>query len=368
MKVNQFMPYIGQEEYEAIKPCFDANWITEGPKSKEFSEKLLELTGAKYGVFAQNGTLALYLGLRAIGIKPGDEVIVPDFTFIASANAVEMCGAKPLFVDINKDDLQINIRDCERVRTSKTTAIMPVHLFGLATNMDEVMEYAYKNNLKVIEDAAQAIGIKWGDTHCGTFGDVGCFSFFADKTITTGEGGFVVTNNEDVYQRMLYLRNQGRLDRGSFVHPEIGYNFRITDIHAAMGIVQLAKLEEIKNKKINLLNLYKSYLADLVGGYMESIRIIEPNSKSNHIPFRVVLMTEEPVQGLMDHFKEKDIEVRSVFYPLHKQPCYTTSNNTFSFPNSTYAYDHGVCLPSYPALEEEKVEYICKSISNYYVR
>jgi len=239
---------------------------------------------------------------------------------------------------------------------------MPVHLFGLAANMDEVMEYAHKKNLKVIEDAAQAIGIKWDNTHCGTFGDAGCFSFFADKTITTGEGGFVVTNNEDIYKKMLYLRNQGRLDRGSFIHPEIGYNFRITDIQAAIGIVQLAKLDEIKNKKINLLNLYKSYLSNL-----ESIRIIEPNSKSNHIPFRVVLMTEEPIQGLMDHFTKKEIEVRSVFYPLHKQSCYTTSNNTFAFPNSTYAYDHAVCLPSYPALEKEKVEYICESISNYYV-
>ena len=161
MKVNQFQPYIGNEEYEAIKSCFDINWITEGPKSKEFSEKLLELMDSNYGVFAQNGTLALYLGLRAIGVGPGDEVIVPDFTFIASANAVEMCGAKPVFVDINIEDLQIDVSDCERVLTEKTKAIMPVHLFGLSVDMDEVMKFANENNLKVVEDACQAIGIKW---------------------------------------------------------------------------------------------------------------------------------------------------------------------------------------------------------------
>ena len=182
MKINQFQPYLGDEEYKAIKSCFDDNWITEGPKSKEFSDKLFDLTGAKYGVFAQNGTIALYLGLRAIDIGPGDEVIVPNFTFIASANAVEMCGAKPVFVDVNEDDLQINIDDCNRVLTENTKAIMPVHIFGLCANMDNVMDFSTKHNLKVIEDAAQGIGITWDGKHCGTIGDVGCFSFFADKT------------------------------------------------------------------------------------------------------------------------------------------------------------------------------------------
>ena len=362
MKVNQFQPYIGNEEYEAIKSCFDINWITEGPKSKEFSEKLLKLMGANYGVFAQNGTIALYLGLRAIDVGPGDEVIVPNFTFIASANAVEMCGAKPVFVDINIEDLQINVNDCERVLTEKTKAIMPVHLFGLSADMDEVMKFANKNNLKVIEDAAQAIGITWDGKHCGTFGDVGSWSFFADKTISTGEGGYVNTDNEEIYNKMMYLRNQGRLNRGSFIHPEIGYNFRITDIHAAIGLVQLNKLDHIIGRKLELLQMYKDRLKDVNG-----LRIIEPNnSKSNHVPFRVVIMCEEPVEDLMKVFEENEIETRSVFYPLHQQPCYSGHGNDVDFPNSIYAYEHGVCLPSYPELEEEKVDYICDVIRKYY--
>tara|TARA_B100000131_G_scaffold305734_1_gene332030 strand:+ start:2370 stop:3476 length:1107 start_codon:yes stop_codon:yes gene_type:complete len=368
MKINQFQPYIGDEEYKAIKSCFDDNWITEGPKSKEFSDKLLELTGAKYGVFAQNGTIALYLGLRAIGIGRGDEVIVPNFTFIASANAVEMCGARPVFVDINEDDLQIDIGDCQRVLTKQTKAIMPVHIFGLSANMDEVMDFADKHSLKVIEDAAQAIGINWGGKHCGTFGDVGCFSFFADKTITTGEGGFVTTNDGDVYNKLLFLRNQGRLNRGSFIHPEIGYNFRITDIQAAMGLVQLGKLDDIIDRKLNLLKMYKDRLEGVPG-----IRIIEPKSKSNHIPFRVVLMCDKPVENLMNIFTEKGIETRTVFYPLHRQPCYKHQDESMdwewdrTFRKSIHAYEHGVCLPSYPELEEEKVDYICNVIKEYYV-
>tara|TARA_R110000851_G_scaffold86626_1_gene188116 strand:+ start:1503 stop:2612 length:1110 start_codon:yes stop_codon:yes gene_type:complete len=367
MKINQFQPYIGDEEYKAIKSCFDDNWITEGPKSKEFSDKLLDLMGAKYGVFAQNGTLALYIGLRAIGIGSGDEVIVPNFTFIASANAVEMCGAKPVFVDVNKDDLQINIEDCNRVLTKNTKAIMPVHVFGLSANMDDVMEFAKNNDLKVIEDAAQAIGVSWDNKHCGTFGDVGCFSFFADKTITTGEGGFVTTNDEDTYNKLLFLRNQGRIDRGSFIHPEIGYNFRITDIQAAIGIVQLGKLDDIISRKLNILEMYKDRLNNISG-----IRIIEPKSKSNHVPFRVVLMCEDPVENLMDLFTDNGIETRTVFYPLHRQPCYRNGDESLdltydsALSTSIYAYEHGICLPSYPELEEHKIDYICNVLKEYF--
>ena len=369
MKVNQFQPYIGNEEYEAIKSCFDINWITEGPKSKEFSEKLLELMDSNYGVFAQNGTIALYLGLRAIDVGPGDEVIVTNFTFIASANAVEMCGAKPVFVDINIEDLQINVNDCERVLTEKTKAIMPVHLFGLSADMDEVMKFANKNNLKVIEDAAQAIGVTWDGKHCGTFGDVGSWSFFADKTITTGEGGYVNTDNEEIYNKMMYLRNQGRLNRGSFIHPEIGYNFRITDIHAAIGLVQLNKLDHIIGRKLELLQMYKDRLKDVNG-----LRIIEPNnSKSNHVPFRVVIMCEElsylqdTVEDLMKVFEENEIETRSVFYPLHQQPCFNANGQTNkNLVQSELAAKETIALPIYPEMTEPMIEKVVTTISEFY--
>ena len=361
MKVNQFQPYIGQEEYNSIKECFDSNWITEGPKAKEFSKKLCKLIGCKYGVFAPNGTLSLYLGLKAIGIKPGDEVIVPDFTFIASANAVEMIGAKPIFADIEVDTLHIDIDKCETLITPNTKAIMPVHIYGTSANMDIIMEFAHKHNLKVIEDAAQAIGVKWGNKHCGSFGDVGSFSFFADKTITTGEGGFICTNNEEIYKNLLYLRNQGRINRGSFKHPEIGYNFRMTDIQCAIGLSQLKKLNTIISKKQNILQLYKDNLKNVKG-----ISILEPINKSNHIPFRVAIMFDRKIDYIMEYLSNNDIETRTFFYPIHKQPCYKNCNclkdECSDFTNSTYVYEHGLCMPSYPELKKEQIIYVCDKI------
>lgn len=360
MRVKQFKPFLGEEEYLSIKECFDTNWITEGPKSKEFCSKLLELTGAKYGVFANNGTLSLYLGLKALGIKEGDEVLVPNFTFIASANAVIMAGAEPIFVDVDRDTMHIDIEKCQKLVTPKTKAIMPVHIYGTAADMDSIMEFANEHKLKVIEDAAQAIGVKWNNRHCGTFGDIGSFSFFADKTITTGEGGFLCTNDERIYEKLLYLRNQGRINRGSFIHPEIGFNFRITDIQAAIGLAQLKKLDLIIEKKKNILNLYKHHLRGV-----SNIKIFEPPLQSGHVPFRVAIIFEDLAVEVMKFFELKEIETRTFFYPLHQQPCFEKNNQAQSYENSIILYNHGVCVPSYPELTEEEIIYICQTIKEY---
>jgi len=362
MKVAQFEPFIGAAEYAAIKECFDKKWLTEGSKTQEFKDALCDLIGVKYGVFAPNGTLALYLGLRALGIGPGDEVIVPDFTFIASANAVEMTGATPIFADINLKDLQINVEGCAELLTSRTKAIMPVHIYGMAANMTKVMSFAKENNLLVIEDAAQALGVKWTGKNCGNFGDIACFSFFADKTITTGEGGFVTTNNKKIYEKLCYLRNQGRLNRGTFKHPEIGYNFRITDIQSAIGLAQLKKMNTIislKNK------IHDSYCKQLEG--VEEINIIKPTENVDpFIPFRVVLLTNGNSCGLMEYMKKHQIETRTFFFPLHKQPCYKNKYQNKTLVNSAEAYSRGVCLPSYPNLKKEEISYVCKVIKSYY--
>ena len=369
-KIPQFQPYLDNKEYESIKSCFENNWITEGPKSKEFVEKLLKIIGAKYGVLAPNGTLSIYMALRALGIGPGDEVLVPNFTFIASANAVEMCGAKPVFVDI-KEDLHIDIEKCKLSLTRKTKAIMPVHIYGMACNMPEIMEFAKNHKLLVVEDAAQAIGVKWGKKHAGTFGQVGSFSFFADKTITTGEGGLVVTNDKKIYERLQFIRNQGRINRGSFVHPEIGYNFRMTDIQSAIGLSQLEKLPEIIEKKSFILKTYKKHLKS-------SIKIIQPPKQSNHIPFRVAIVIPGGSDKLMKHMAENGIENRTFFYPLHLQPCYSkSSSNIFKkifskffnvkdkYEISTKMYNEGICLPSFVGITEEQIQFMCEKINEY---
>lgn len=380
MHVPQFLPYIGNEEYKAIESCFDQNWITEGPKSKEFCAKLLELTGAKYGVFAPNGTLALYLALRACGIRPGDQVIVPDFTFIGSANAVEMAGAVPVFCEVNKKNFQIDSSHAEKLIGEKTKAIMPVHIYGTAANMDDVKKIASAYNLKIIEDAAQAIGVRYKGRHTGTFGDAGCFSFFADKTITTGEGGFIVTNNESVFNNLLFLRNQGRKERGTFIHPEIGYNFRMTDIQCAIGLTQLNKLDTIMKRKQEIYFQYRDNLSSL-----EEIVFFEPEREADFIPFRVGILCDN-AHELMDFMKGKGIEPRSFFYPMHLQPCYqkefveqTTVKNgqkaggaeeihkrDNEFSNAVYGYEHGICLPTFPSLSSEQIRFVCDSIKSFF--
>lgn len=369
MKVPQVCPWLGEEEAEAAGKAIRENWITEGPRAKEFSEKLNQLFGIRWGVFAPNGTLALALGLMAMEIKAGDEVIVPNTTFIASANAVVMVGATPVFAEVNKENFQIDISQCDKLVTSKTKAIMPVHLYGMAANMDAVMDFTKRHNLKVIEDAAQAVGVKYGGKQAGTFGDVGCFSFFADKTITTGEGGYVVCRDEKVYENLLYLRNQGRLDRGSFIHPEIGYNFRITDMQAAIGLVQFAKLDAIIERKLRILDWYKQGLAPI-----SQIKFLTVEPKSTFIPFRTVLLCEN-AHELMKYLGEKEIQPRTFFYPLHQQPCFAYLSKEKggnydlrdeNYPNSIYGYDRGICLSTFPTLIKEQVDYVCQTIKDFY--
>lgn len=358
-KVPQFNSYVGNEEYEMIKSCFERNWITEGELSKKFVDNILELCGAKFGVLAPNGTLAIYLALIAAGIKSGDEVLVPDFTFIATANAVIMAGATPVFVDV-KADCHIDLEDAARKITSKTRGILPVHIYGMACNMESVCDFASANDLIVVEDAAQGISVHWNNKHVGTYGATGTFSFFADKTITTGEGGMIVTNDEDIYKKLLFLRNQGRLNRGSFIHPEIGYNFRITDIQAAIGLAQLEKLEFIKNRKLEIYKRYSKNLEDL------NCSIIHPDQKSSFVPFRVALRLNENSTRVMNEMKKNGIETRTFFYPLHMQPCFKEIlKGNENIIKSTMLYDTGICLPAFVSITDAQIDYVCEVLQKY---
>jgi perosamine synthetase len=280
-----------------------------------------------------------------------------------------MCGAKPIFCDID-ETLHIDLKKAKKLITRKTRAIMPVHIYGMACDMESVMQFAESNGLKVIEDAAQAVGVNWNGKQAGTFGDIGTFSFFADKTITTGEGGLVVTNNAETYEKLQYLRNQGRINRGSFVHPEIGYNFRMTDLQSAIGLAQLEKLAEIIEKKKNILNHYAKSLSS-------EINLIKPdeNSKSGHIPFRVCFRVKGGSQPLLKFLAESNIETRTFFYPLHSQPSYIKKYNRITsrvpktkFSVSDKMFDEGVCLPSWVGISEEEIEYICEKINEFLLR
>lgn len=361
-KIPQVRPYFEEDEINEVTSSIKDAWVTEGPKSKKFVEEILKITGAKYGVLAPNGTLALYMALMVLDIKKGDEVIVPDFTMIASSNAIYLTGAKPVFVDVSISDLNIDPRLIEKSITKKTKAIMPVHLYGHAADMDSIMKIAKKHKLLVVEDACQGLGLYYKKIHVGTFGDLGCFSFFADKTITTGgEGGMVITNSKKLYEKLLYFRNQGRLNSGTFIHPEIGYNFRMTDLQCAIGLAQLKKFDRIKKKRLNNHLFYEKYLKGI-----KEVKIIDPFAYSNFVPFRANVFVKN-LSGIMKFLEGNGIQTRGMFYPLHKQPCYKMYKySDKDFPNSNYAYENGMSLPVYYSLEEKDIKYICDTIKKFY--
>ncbi len=360
-KVPQLEPYVGQEELDNLKKCIEAAWLTEGPFAGEFLQKLKDFTGAEYAVLSNNGTLALFMSLLALGIKEGDEVIVPDFSFSASASSVVFAGAKPVFVDILDSDLNIDPAKIEGAITSKTKAIMPVHVYGCSADMGSVMDISKKHGLKVIEDAAQGYGVYYKGTHAGTIGDIGMISFFADKTITTGEGAVILTNNEELYEKLKLLRNQGRPNSGTFVHPALGMNFRLTDLQCAVGAAQVDKFKEIEKIKSGHFNRYAEQLKDL-----KEISILKSNEYSNFVPFRVNVRARN-LSGLIDHLEKNAIQTRRFFYPLHRQPYLSHFEyNNDDFPETNRAYEEGLSLPVFCSLKNEQIDYLCGSIKDFY--
>jgi len=369
MQIPQMRPWLGEAEQAAAARAIAEGWVSEGPRAAELSARLNALIGAPYGVFAPNGTLALYLALLAAGVGPGDEVIVPDTTFIATANAVVFAGATPVFVDVEPDTFQIDPAACAAAITPRTRAIMPAHLFGLAAEMDALLALAEQRGLLVIEDAAQAIGVRYRGRHLGGLGQLGCFSFFADKTITTGEGGYVVCRDAATYERLRLLRNQGRIDRGSFVHPAIGTNLRITDVQAAIGLAQLDRLDTIMARKNNLLARYAEGLRSL-----GQARLLMPPGHVAAVPFRAVLLAER-AEALMAHLQRRGVQPRAFFFPLHRQPCFAHLDRSRGgplhlddarFPNAVDGAGRGVLLPIFPELTHAEVDYICAAVREFY--
>ncbi len=360
-RIPQLEPYLDEEEIKNLRKVIKTGWLTEGPFAEEFLNKIKEFTKAPYAVLACNGTLALYLSLLSMDIKEGDEVILPDLSFNASASSIVFAKGKPVFVDIQESDLNIDVTKIEKAITAKTKAIMPVHVYGQACDMDPILTIAKKYNLKIVEDAAQGFGVFYKGNHTGVIGDVGIISFFADKTIITGEGAVILTNDEKTYNKLRWLRNQGRPHSGTFIHPELGMNFRMTDLQCAVGVAQLNKFDRIKKKKLKNYKLYKKYLKDIL-----EIRFIEENNYSTFVPFRVNIRVKK-LEELIDFLERKRIQTRRTFYPLHRQPCYSYLNyKQDSFPVANKSYEEGLSLPVYYNLTAKQIEFICSLIRQFY--
>jgi perosamine synthetase len=355
--IPQFEPWLGEEELLQVTETIKANWITGGAKVKQFEKQIADLCGVKHAIAICNGTLALYVGLKALGIGDGDEVIVPDFTFIASANSVVMAGARPVLVDIDPKTFNIDPESIEQAITRKTRAIMPVHIYGQAADMDKICAIAKKHRLLIIEDAAQGIGVKFNGKPVGGFGEVGCLSFYADKTMTTGEGGMVLTSDDKLAEQCLIMKHQGRTGRGMYFHEHIGYNFRLTDLQAAVGLGQLSKLPTIIERKKRNEKLYRDLLTDVDG---VEFPYVDP--RGFNVPFRINILVDDP-ESLSNFLNENDIGSRRFFFPLHQQPCYKVRGK---FPNSVNAYRRGLSLPSSVKLTEDEIKYIADRIRKFY--
>ncbi len=361
MRINEYSPQIGKAEIARVLETLDENWITEGKNTRQLQRLLADYCGCRHAIMVPNGTLALFAALKVLGVGPGDEVIVPDFTFFGTASAVVLTGAMPVLVDVDEYDGNISVEAIEASITPRTKAIMPVHIYGQTCDMPVIMDIARRHGLLVVEDAAQGMGVTCGDRHVGTFGDIGCISFFADKTMTTGEGGALLLNDDDLAEQCLYFKNQGRLHRGTFVHEHMGYNFRITDLQAAIGVAQFHQLDDTIRRKLALRETYFNMLRDCPG-----VRFPTDNGFGEVVPFRVNILVDDPA-GLADYLNAAGIATRRFFYPLHLQPSLNSQNSIVRYKptQSVKLFESGLMLPSGLDLTELQVELVCESIEMY---
>lgn len=358
-----YQPTLGEKEKKNVMECLDSTWISsKGKYVKEFEKNFSEYIGTKYGTAVNNGTVALHLALLALGIGKGDEVIVPALTYVASVNTIHYTGATPVFVDSLADTWQIDPDDVERKITRNTKAIIPVHLYGYPCDMDRIMEIARKYDLFVIEDCAEAIGSEYKGRKVGTFGDIACFSFFGNKTITTGEGGMVLTNDATLYERSCRLKDQGTAKDREYWHDIVGYNYRMTNICAAIGSAQLERVEEFISKKIELAEYYMDRLGNTPTVCHKNLD--RENIRHTYWMFSILAKDAEERAALRNHMKEDGIETRPTFYPAHTLPMY--SEKYQKLPVAESLGWRGINLPSWPMLTRKQLDTICDSIIDFY--
>jgi len=341
-----------------------------GPKTIEFEKLIAKYTGAKYTIAVNSCTAALHLSLIALGIGEGDEVITTPFTFAATANVIIQVGAKPVFVDIKKDTYNIDPEEIEKAITSKTKAIIPVHYAGQPCEMDKIMKIAKKHNLFVIEDAAHAIGSEYKGRKIGTIGDLTCFSFYATKNMTTGEGGAITTNNKKLAEKIAILRLHGMSrdawkrysKKGSWYYEieECGWKYNMTDIQAAMGIVQLKKLDkfiEIRRKYVQIYNRELSKIKGIITPYEM------PDLKHVYYLYPILLKSYDR-DKFINKMAKNGIQCSVHFIPLHLHPFYRKrfGFKKGDFPNSEWVYEREVSLPLYPKMKEKDIKFIINAI------
>ena len=364
-------PTLLGNELKYVTDAVQTGWISSaGRYVTEFERKFAEYCECKYGIAVCNGTVALHLALVALGIGKDDEVIIPDFTMIATAFAVCYTGATPVFVDADPRTWNIDVSKVEEKITSRTRAIIPVHLFGLMCDMDAINTIARKHRLMVLEDAAEAHGAEYKCHRAGSYSDLAAFSFFANKNITTGEGGMVVTNDEELYSRLRYHKNMCFPLEGprNYLHDDIGFNYRMSNVIAAIGLAQVEKADEYKRLRQHNNKMYRDMLSDVEG---ISFQEISPYTESVSWMNAIVVNSVEyghTRDELMSYLREQGIDTRLLFQGMHRQSALINygcdSSGDYAF--SERLSDNGLYLPSASCLSEPEIKYICKIINKYH--
>jgi perosamine synthetase len=360
-------PFLNGNEKKYVLDAIETGWISSAGKYiGAFEQSFAKTCGVKHGIAVCNGTVALHLALVALGVGPGDEVIIPNFTMIASAFAVCYTGAKPVFVDAEPETWNIDVTKIEEKINKNTKAIMPVHIYGHPCEMDAIQKLAVKYKLKIIEDAAEVHGAEYRVKKCGSLGDIAAFSFFANKIATTGEGGMVVTDDDDLAEKCRYHKNLCFPTKGprSYMHNDIGFNYRMSNVHAAIGLAQVEKIDEYINLRRKNNSLYKKYLKDVPGLTLQP----EKEWVKNVYWMNGVVVDKSEFgmskNELMQKLQENGIDTRFFFVGMNKQPSLIKygCDDKGQYPISDWLSENGFYLPSGSGLKEDQIEMICNKI------
>jgi perosamine synthetase len=350
---------LGGRERQYVDECLDSTWISSrGEFIGKFERQFSDFVGVSHATTVCNGTVALHLAMLAIGLGPGDEVIVPTLTYVASVNMIVQTGATPVFVDSIESTWQVDPSAIKRAITPRTKAVMVVHLYGASCDMDAISKVCTEHRLLLIEDCAEAFGTFYRGKHVGTFGDVSTFSFFGNKTITTGEGGMVVSNNAEVLKKAYHLKTQAVSPSQEYWHDTIGYNYRMTNICAAIGIAQLEQANYILERKRQIAAWYDEYLVGL-----PVKRQAEPPHSTHSWWLYSILVSPELRDSLRLHLRHQSVDTRPLFPPVHTFPHYESG---LEFPIAQGISKSGLNLPSYPDLTESDIRIISSKVREFF--
>ena len=355
-------PFLAGNEEKYVTQCIKTNWISSaGRFILDFEKQFARVCGAKYGIATTSGTTALHLALTTMGVGPGDEVILPTFTMIASANTVRYTGARPVLVDAEYKTWNMSVDQIQKKITDKTKVIMVMHTYGHPCDMDPILKMAGERDIFVLEDAAEAHGAEYKGQRIGSLGDAACFSFYANKIITTGEGGMITTNNEEFYKKSTNLRDHAFSMERHFWHRYVGFNYRMTNIQAAIGLAQVENFDDLVNRRIQHAKLYSSLLEDIEG---LTLPPVTEGIKNVFWMYSIILEDSFGIgrDELRQRLAKRGIETRTFFIPIHLQPIYYADYRDEMFPVAEELCRRGLYLPSAGGLTEQEIRFISQSV------